>query len=51
MLLTIAIVLLVLWLLGFVVVPIGGGAIHVLLVVALVIVVVRLLQGRRIQDL
>lgn len=48
MLTTIAIVLLVLWALGF----IGGFAstnlIHVLLVIALVIVVLRLLSGRRI---
>lgn len=48
MLTTIAIVLIVLWALGF----IGGFAsndlIHILLVIALVIVVLRLLSGRRV---
>jgi hypothetical protein len=44
---TIAIVLLVLWALGLVSSVTLGGLIHVLLVVALVLVVVRLLPGRR----
>jgi Family of unknown function (DUF5670) len=48
MLWTIIVILLVLWLLGFVIVPIGGGLIHILLVIALILVVVRLLQGRRV---
>jgi len=47
MLWTIAIILLVLWLLGLLT-SIGGGLIHILLVVALVIVIIRLLQGRKI---
>ncbi|MBL0062996.1 MAG: lmo0937 family membrane protein [bacterium] len=47
MLWTIVLVLLVLWLLGFVVYPVGG-LIHILLVVALVVVIVRLLQGQKI---
>ena len=47
MLWTIVVVLLVLWALGFAV-HIGGGLIHILLVVALIVVVVRLLQGRRV---
>ena len=49
MLETIIVVLLVLWLLGaFVVqVPAVGGLIHLLLVVILVVLVIRLLQGRR----
>lgn len=47
MLWTIVVVLLVLWALGFAV-HIGGGLIHVLLVIALIVVVVRLLQGRRV---
>ncbi len=47
MLWTIVLVLLVLWLLGFVVYPVGG-LIHILLVIALVVVIVRLLQGRKI---
>jgi hypothetical protein len=47
MLWTIAIILLVLWLLGLLT-SVGGGLIHILLVIALVIVVIRLLQGRKI---
>ena len=47
MLYTIAIIILVLWLLGAFVVPIGGSLIHLLLVVALVVIVVQLLTGRR----
>lgn len=48
MLWTIIVILLILWLLGFVVVPIGGSLIHILLVIALILVVVRLMQGRRV---
>jgi len=40
-------VVLLMWLIGAFVSPFGGGLIHLLLVVALVVVVVRLLQGRR----
>ncbi|MBS0479164.1 MAG: lmo0937 family membrane protein [Proteobacteria bacterium] len=47
MLWTIVVILLVLWALGFAV-HIGGGLIHLLLVIALIVVVVRLLQGRRV---
>ncbi|MDB5709415.1 lmo0937 family membrane protein [Sphingomonas sp. MMS24-J45] len=47
MLWTIVVVLLVLWALGFAV-HIGGGLIHLLLVIALIVVVVRLVQGRRV---
>ena len=47
MLLTLAIVLIILWALGFVAFHVGGGLIHLLLVVALIVIVVRLLQGRR----
>lgn len=46
MLWTIFIVLLVLWLLGFTM-HIGGGLIHLLLVVGLVVLVINLLSGRR----
>jgi hypothetical protein len=42
---TIIVVLFVLWLLGFAV-HVGGGLIHLLLVVALVLVVVNLITGR-----
>jgi uncharacterized protein DUF5670 len=48
MLSTIAIVLIVLWLLGVVSSTMIGGLIHVLLVVAIVMVLVRVIQGRRI---
>ncbi|MDB5680094.1 lmo0937 family membrane protein [Sphingomonas bacterium] len=47
MLWTIVVILLVLWALGFAI-HIGGGLIHLLLVIALVVVVVRLIQGRRV---
>jgi hypothetical protein len=48
MLWTICLVLLVLWALGLATSFTAGGLIHILLVVALVIVVIRLLQGRRV---
>ena len=47
MLWTIVVILLVLWLLGFTL-HVAGGLIHILLVIALVVVVLRLLQGRRV---
>lgn len=47
MLWTIVVLLLILWLLGFSM-KIAGGLIHLLLVVALVVIVLRLLTGRRI---
>ena len=46
MLWTIAVVLLVLWALGLVTSYTLGGFIHVLLVVAVVVVLVRIIQGR-----
>jgi hypothetical protein len=48
MLMTIAIILIVLWLLGLVTSYTMGGLIHVLLVIAIIVVLVRLIQGRRI---
>jgi len=48
MLYTIALILLILWLLGLVSSYTLGGLIHILLVVALVIVLVRIIQGRNI---
>ncbi|MBV8201460.1 MAG: lmo0937 family membrane protein [Acidobacteria bacterium] len=45
MLWTIVLILVVLWALGFAV-HIGGGLIHLLLVIALIVAVVRLIQGR-----
>lgn len=47
MLMTIVIILLVLWALGFVTSTTMGGLIHILLVVAIIIVLVRVIQGRR----
>jgi len=48
MLETIAVVLLVLWVFGLVSSYTMGGFIHILLVLAVVVVAVRLIQGRRI---
>lgn len=48
MLMTIAIVLLILWALGLVTGATLGGFVHVLLVIAIVVVLVRVIQGRRI---
>lgn len=48
MLETIAIVLVVLWALGLVSSYTMGGLIHVLLVVAVIVILVRLIQGRRL---
>jgi hypothetical protein len=48
MLQTIAIILIVLWLLGFVSSYTMGGFIHILLVIAVVIIILRLIQGRRL---
>jgi hypothetical protein len=46
MLWTVLVILLVLWLLGFIG-HIGGGLIHLLLVVAAIVLVINLVQGRR----
>lgn len=46
MLSTLVVVLLVLWLLGFVTSYTLGGLIHILLVVAIVVVLLRVIQGR-----
>lgn len=47
MLETIAVILVILWLLGLVSGYAMGGLIHVLLVIALIVVVLRVIQGRR----
>jgi hypothetical protein len=47
MLWTIAVILFILWILGFGVFHVAGGLIHLLLVIAVVIVLVRLITGRR----
>ncbi|MFH0794366.1 MAG: lmo0937 family membrane protein [bacterium] len=48
MLWTVAMVLIVLWLLGLVSSYTMGGFIHLLLVIAIVVVLVRIIQGRRV---
>ena len=48
MLITLAIVLIILWALGFLAFHVTSGLIHILLVIALVVVVFRLLSGRRV---
>ncbi|SCZ86925.1 lmo0937 family membrane protein [Nitrosomonas mobilis] len=47
MLETIAIVLVILWVLGLVSSTSIGGFIHVLLVIALIVILIRVIQGRR----
>jgi len=47
MLWTIAVILLILWLLGLIGGYVIGGFIHVLLVVAIIVVLVRVIQGRK----
>jgi hypothetical protein len=47
MLMTIAVILLILWALGLVSSYTIGGLIHVLLVIAIVIILVRVIQGRK----
>lgn len=48
MLVTIAIILIVLWLLGLVTSVAIGGFIHILLVVAIIMVLIRVIQGRKV---
>jgi hypothetical protein len=48
MLWTIAVILIVLWLLGIVSSYTMGGFVHVLLVIAIVVVLVQVIQGRRV---
>jgi hypothetical protein len=48
MLWTIAIVLLILWLLGVLAFHVSSALIHVLLVIAIIAVLIRIIQGRRV---
>ena len=48
MLWTIAVILVILWLLGLVSSYTMGGFIHILLVIAIIVVLVRVIQGRRV---
>jgi hypothetical protein len=47
MLFTLAIVLIILWALGFLAFHVTSGLIHLLLVIALIVIVIRLVTGRR----
>lgn len=48
MLEAIVIVLVVLWALGFFAFHVGGGLIHALIVIALILLIIRLVQGRKV---
>ena len=48
MLWTIAFIMMALWLLGLITAHTVGGLVHILLVLAIVIVLIRLIQGRRV---
>ena len=48
MLWTICVILIVLWLFGMVTSYTMGGLIHILLVIAIIVVLVRIIQGRRV---
>jgi predicted membrane metal-binding protein len=48
MLLTIAIILLVLWALGFLAFEVAGGLIHLLLVIAVIVLIWNFVAGRRV---
>jgi len=48
MLWTIAVILIVLWLLGMVTSFTLGGFIHILLVIAVIVIIIRLIQGKRV---
>jgi len=45
---TLVIILLILWFLGIITSYTLGGLIHILLVIAIIVIIVQLLQGRRI---
>jgi hypothetical protein len=47
MLYALAVILLILWLLGFLAFHIAGGLIHLLLVVAVIMIIIQLINGRR----
>lgn len=48
MLMTIAVILIVLWILGLVTAYTLGGFIHILLVIAIIMILVRLIKGEKI---
>ena len=42
------VVIIILWLVGFLAIPSLGGLVHLLLVIVLILIVIRLLQGRKV---
>jgi hypothetical protein len=50
MLFTIAMILVILWLLGMMSSTTMGGFVHILLVLAIIVVLVRVIQGRRVMS-
>ena len=46
MLLTIAAILIILWLLGFLAFHVAGGLIHLLLIIAVIVIIVHFVRGR-----
>ena len=48
MLMTVAMILIILWVLGLVSSTTIGGLIHILLVMAIIILLIRVIQGRRL---
>ena len=46
MLWTIVVILFILWALGFFAFHVGGGLIHILLVIAVIVIIVNLVRGR-----
>ena len=48
MLLAIAAIIAIAWLLGFVVFHVASGAIHILIVIAVIVAIVHFVQGRRV---
>ncbi|MFA4987868.1 MAG: lmo0937 family membrane protein [Candidatus Brocadiia bacterium] len=48
MLITIAVVVLALWLVGLITSNTMGGVLHILLVIAIIAILIRLIQGRRV---
>jgi len=46
MLLTIGLIILVIWFVGFIIFPVAGFFIHILLVVAVIMILVRIIKGK-----
>ncbi len=44
---TVAVILIILWLIGFVGLSIGGGLIHILLVLAVIAIILRVISGKK----